>query len=148
MRGTITEQNPERYRTERAQVVYSPNLRRINLSFNQWLETSPVLTWSTGGQDNDAHAETFHAVAPTGIEGADDVRIAFPSVGGVDAPEFVALWWILMLSLSSLVRYEPSLWTSAIDADLSKLAVPLEQVCDFAETFVPTILLMMLTSQE
>ncbi|HEY2632723.1 MAG TPA: hypothetical protein VGI26_10150 [Solirubrobacteraceae bacterium] len=74
------------------------------------------------------------------------MRLAFPSLGGVDKPEFVALWWVLLLALSSLVRYEPAHWARAIDPDSSKLAVPLEQTCDFTETFVPSILLHMISS--
>jgi hypothetical protein len=67
-----------------------------------------------------------------------------PTIGGSDSPGYVSLWWTLLLTLSSLVRYEPALWTAAIDTDRSKLAVPLEQVSDKAEWLIPRILWMAL----
>jgi hypothetical protein len=43
------------------------------------------------------------------------------------------------------VRYEPAVWTAAIDPDQSPLAVPLEQVCDAAESFVPAVSRLLLS---
>ena len=54
----------------------------------------------------------------------------------------------MLLALSSLVRYEPALWTSAINPSTSTLAVPLEQACDRAANFVPEMLKMLLDGPE
>jgi hypothetical protein len=146
VRTIITEHSAGGYRSDRAQVVFAGG--RLILSYvAAWLDTSPVLTWSTGGDDEEAYLAKFNALAPTEIEGDKNTRIVFPAIGGVDAPEFIALWWVLLLALSSLTRYEPALWTSAIEPDSSKLAVPIEKICDFAETFVPTVLFQMLTAE-
>jgi hypothetical protein len=146
-RGPITAQRPSVYRTgERAQVLYG--FAQLKLSFDQWRDRSPVLTWPIDRADLETHTTAFHRIAPVEIEAQHNVRMALPAVGGVDAPEFLALWWVLLLALSSLVRYEPAHWTRAIEPDSSKLAVPLEQISDSAESFIPGILLSVLTAAQ
>lgn len=71
--------------------------------------------------------------------------MAVPRLGGANRPGFVASWWAILLALSSFARYEPALWTRAIDVDRSQLAVPIEQICDYAATFVPGVLCTWLT---
>lgn len=70
--------------------------------------------------------------------------MAFPAIGGSDEPGFMSLWWALLLGLSSLVRYEPSMWSAAIDVDRLTLAVPLEQLCETAALVVPQFLVIAL----
>jgi hypothetical protein len=117
-------------------------------SFQPWAATSPVLSWLLDANTDDAFRERFEKLGPLVVANADEFRIALPALGGVDEPEFVALLWALLLALSSLVRYEPAYWKAAIDPDLSPLAVPIEQFCDFAEKFVPRVLNVMLTECE
>jgi hypothetical protein len=72
--------------------------------------------------------------------------IALPKVGGHPAPAPLMLWWALLLGLSSLVRYYPTVWTRAIDLDTSVLAAPLREVIDLANVRVPERLLSALTA--
>lgn len=60
-----------------------------------------------------------------------------PMVGDGPSPHPLMLWWALLLGLSSLARYEPGMWTAAIDLDNSELAVSLERVLDLAAERVP-----------
>jgi hypothetical protein len=60
-----------------------------------------------------------------------------PDLAGGPSPHPLMLWWALLLGLSSLARYEPAAWTSAINLDGSTLAVSLERVLDIAEDRVP-----------
>lgn len=69
------------------------------------------------------------------------IGFALPCLGGGLAPLPLQLWWMLLLGLSSLVRYHPALWVKAIDRDFSELAVHLEAVLDLAVQRVPERLL-------
>lgn len=135
--------------SEGKQAVFSTSGRLLNFAgFQRWASTSPVLSWSLDANTDDALCERFQKLGPLEVADTDESRIALPRLGGVDEPEFVALLWTLLLALSSLVRYEPARWKAAIDPDSSRLAVPVEQLCDFAETFVPRILNAMLAECE
>jgi hypothetical protein len=137
------------YRVEGKQAVFSTSSRLLNFAgFQRWASTSPVLSWSPDANTDDALYERFQKLGPLEVADTDESRIALPRLGGVDEPEFVALLWTLLLALSSLVRYELARWKAAIDPDSSRLAVPVEQLCDFAETFVPRILNAMLAECE
>jgi len=65
------------------------------------------------------------------------VGFALPTIAEAASPHPLMLWWALLLALSSLARYEPAAWTSAIDLDASPLAVSLERVLDIAAERVP-----------
>jgi hypothetical protein len=65
------------------------------------------------------------------------VGFALPTIANGPSPYPLMLWWALLLGLSSLARYEPGIWTSAIDPDTSQLAVSLERVLDVASERVP-----------
>jgi hypothetical protein len=137
VRSSISDALRNYYATDRPQVTYSPRARILDHSYGRpWLTHSPVLTWSAT-EDQDA---AFAALGPIGLTSSTDARLVEPSLGGSERPSPVALWWALLLALSSLVRYEPAVWTEAIDPDRSRLAVPLEQVCDFAVTLIPSTL--------
>jgi hypothetical protein len=144
-RQLMTDDTNSGYRTDTPQVRFRGGSFVLPMT-ERWLDTSPVLTWPIEGNDIAAYHAMFARIAPTAIEGDNKARMALPSLGGVDAPDFVVIWWSLLLGLSSLVRYEPALWIDAIEPDTSALAVPLEQVCDFGETFVPEMLLLMLSA--
>jgi hypothetical protein len=133
------------YVTDRAQVAYARHARLLDLGvLRPWILRSPVLIWPFVG-DGDAYERTLETLAPVPVADREDERIVFPAVGGSRASAYLALWWALFLALSSVVRYEPALWTAAIDPDRSTLAVPLEQVCDHAQTFSPLVLRTLLT---
>jgi hypothetical protein len=144
-RQLMSEETMSAYRTDTPQVRFRGGNLVLPMT-ERWLDTSPVLTWPIDGNDIAAYHETYARIAPTAIEGDNKARMALPSLGGVDAPDFIVIWWSLLLGLSSIVRYEPALWIGAIEPDTSALAVPLEQVCDFGEIFVPGMLLFMLSA--
>ncbi len=54
--------------------------------------------------------------------GPSFVGYALPALAGGPSPRPLLLWWALLLGLSSLARYEPAVWTTAIDLDASPLA--------------------------
>ena len=71
----------------------------------------------------------FKEIAPTGFAGQTDKRVAPPAIG--DPPQLLGAletWWLLLLGLASLARYNPALWTAALDVDRSPLAVGLQRV--------------------
>lgn len=128
------------YRFDLPQARFLPG--RLRLSYHAWTDHSPAFWWPL--RKGETYQDAYERLAPTPINGEGRVRMTFPPVGGVDATEFMVLWWVICLALSSLVRYEPSEWIAAVDPATSKLAVPLEQMSDFAERFVPHALQMML----
>jgi hypothetical protein len=84
------------------------------------------------------HAATFEAAAPSAIKGRDDVRWLVPGIG--QPPRVldpVSYWWLLLLALSSLARYQPAAWVAALDIDKSAIAVGLERVLETAEASLP-----------
>ncbi len=133
------------YVTSHPQPTYDKQGRILDLSLGRpWIEHAPVLTWALDGTGEETRLARFEQVAPLEIERRPDARMAFPTLGGSDSPGYVSLWWALLLGLSTLVRYEPALWTEAIDPDTSKIAVPLEQACDRADWLVPRVVLLAL----
>lgn len=49
----------------------------------------------------------------------------------------LASWWIALLALSSLARYEPDKWLAALDRDQSVTALPIEEALDIAAEMLP-----------
>jgi hypothetical protein len=146
VRDTISPQWESYYVSDAPQVAHRGDAKRLDLTaLRPWIKSSPVLTWRLTDAGGDAYSATLDAVAPVKVDGRDDHRIVFPAIGGSRAPGYLALWWAVLLALSSLVRYEPALWTAAIDPDCSRLAVPLEQICDYATGFIPRTLTTFLT---
>lgn len=129
--------------TDRPQVMLDRAGLAVVLSYHDWIDTAPVLTWTLDSPSGDAMQAKFEELAPVGVSSSDKTRMVFPALGGVGEPSPCGLWWTLLLSLSSLVRYEPDLWSEAIDVDTSQVAVPLEQLCDHCEWLVPALLLRM-----
>jgi len=64
-----------------------------------------------------------------------------PPGGAVCEPSGLMMWWIVLLALSSLARYEPAGWTKALTPDGSLITVPLETMLRQAERVLPRLLL-------
>ncbi len=80
------------------------------------------VSWPKPGGGNRSLTE----VAPPLISGgASYLR---PGLGvNRDAVSPLMAWWLVLFALSSIARYEPALWTSALDPDSSAVAVPIER---------------------
>jgi hypothetical protein len=61
------------------------------------------------------------------------------SEGQVLSP--LMLWWALLFGLSTLARYHPNAWVTALEVNRSDLAVPLEDALDMAQSAVPHLVL-------
>jgi hypothetical protein len=53
----------------------------------------------------------------------------------------LALWWIILLALSSVARYEPDLWLAALERDRSLVAIPVEEALAIAREMLPWFIL-------
>jgi hypothetical protein len=92
-----------------------------------------------GGQGLDDRLATFEARFPSDASGR---RWLMPALGGEQTPLAPLLtWWILLLGLSSLARYEPASWVKALDVDASQVAVPLEAALEAAQHEIPKLVL-------
>jgi hypothetical protein len=54
------------------------------------------------------------------------------------------LWWLLLLGLSSIARYNPEAWISTLNVNDSPAAVAIEVTLDTAVTAVPNLILQAL----
>lgn len=54
------------------------------------------------------------------------------------------MWWCLLYALSHVARYRPAIWTASLDADASRLAVPIESALQDALEVVPRLVLLAL----
>jgi hypothetical protein len=65
-----------------------------------------------------------------------------PALGNSEAPlSQLMVWWALLFGLSIVARYDPALWTRALNPDSSPLAVPLESLLEEALEVVPALVL-------
>jgi hypothetical protein len=72
----------------------------------------------------------------------------WPSLGSMeDVPTFFAAWWMLLLAMSSLARYEPDRWMKALDRDSSPMAIPIEKAIALAHEILPWLVLYALEGQ-
>jgi hypothetical protein len=72
----------------------------------------------------------------------DRDRWVFPPLDDRGEPLHPLLaWWALLFALSMLARYEPASWISALEADASPNAVPLEAALDHALDTCPELIL-------
>jgi hypothetical protein len=69
-----------------------------------------------------------------------EARWLRPSVAGAELSSLLS-WWTMLFGLSMLARYEPGVWTSALDYDTSHLAAPLSAVLEIGLTRVPELVL-------
>lgn len=96
----------------------------------------PRVMWraeGTSAHDREARLET---IAP--IYRTREDRYSLPRVGP-DHLHPLLLWWALLFALSSLGRYEPGLWSRALEVDESPLAVPLEAALAEAIVAIPQL---------
>ena len=68
-------------------------------------------------------------------------RIITPKLGTGDVLAPIMLWWALLLALSSIARYQPEVWVSALNLNDSRAAVPIEEILDLALTAIPELVL-------
>jgi hypothetical protein len=54
------------------------------------------------------------------------------------------LWWVLLLGLSSIARYNPEAWISTLNVNDSPAAVAIEVTLDTALSAVPNLILQAL----
>lgn len=64
----------------------------------------------------------------SGLGPANSGWSLYPGLGTTaDVLRPIALWWLLLLALSSIARYRPDRWVLALDRDRSVAAVPIEE---------------------
>ncbi|WP_120674650.1 YaaC family protein [Streptomyces hoynatensis] len=67
---------------------------------------------------------------------------AFPALTGNSLPMHPILaWWAALYALSMLARYEPEKWAATVNVDVSKEAIPIEQLLHEALEAVPALAL-------
>jgi hypothetical protein len=72
------------------------------------------------------------------------LRLLMPSLPTGDGLSPLMLWWILLLGLSSVARYDPEVWVAALDVNTSQQAVPIESALDAAVDALPELILQSL----
>ena len=135
-----------------AQPVTSPTGLSLGLGFREELrngivyrslalppDLAPLVRVEVGGNRLVDHNDRFRKMFAEGeIRGDRESRWAIPAVG--QPPQVLSglsLWWLLLLGLSSLARYEPALWVNALDVDRSQIADGLERALDVAQRVLP-----------
>jgi len=129
--------------------------RYPQLPLSGWYEPS-----AQGGVDP---MSGFHRLGTVRWEQDDDERSVFditraydlsterwllPAVAGSDqAFEPITAWWVLLFGMSILARYDPALWSTALDLDKSDRAVPLRLLLDEALDAVPALVADALLSE-
>jgi hypothetical protein len=103
----------------------------------------PVFCWPDIPTNIHIRAQHLDAIAPD-YRGLG-TRLLLPLAGGKDAISPLMLWWTLLFGLSSIARYDPELWVSALDVNNSQLAVPIEGALDSALEALPELILEALT---
>jgi hypothetical protein len=63
-------------------------------------------------------------------------------------PSALMMWWMLLMALSQLARYEPAGWTHALMPDKSALTVPIEDTLRRATRLLPRLVLDALVASE
>jgi YaaC-like Protein len=118
-----------------------------------------LFRWQAESPDIDGHARTLERIAPEDGVGvpADGAWLVFPpsdgfqprwlrpSVGGAALSSLLS-WWALLFGLSMLARYEPAVWTGALDYHSSDLAAPLAELLERGLTRVPELVLAALAA--
>lgn len=118
-----------------------------------------LFRWEAESRDIDGHIRTLDRLAPEDGVGvpANGAWLAFPpadgfqprwlrpSVGGAALSSLLS-WWTLLFGVSMLARYEPAVWTGALDYDSSDLAAPLAALLERGLTRVPELVLAALAT--
>jgi hypothetical protein len=89
----------------------------------------------------DGTARAVELAAPgLGPEGSG--HYLWPGVGArQEVLKPLAAWWVILLALSSVARYEPDLWLAALARDQSVLAIPIEEALAVAREMLPWFIL-------
>jgi hypothetical protein len=98
----------------------------------------PVFCWPDISTNVHARAQCLNVIAPD-YRGLG-TRLLLPRAGSKYALSPLMLWWVLLFSLSSIARYDPELWVSALDVNNSQLAVPVEAALDVALEALPELI--------
>jgi hypothetical protein len=105
----------------------------------------PVFCWPDVPTNVQLRARHLNGIAPD-YRGLG-TRLLLPRVGGKDPLSPLMLWWLLLFGLSSIARYDPELWIAALDANNSRLAVPIEAALGAALDALPELVLDALAGQ-
>jgi hypothetical protein len=84
-------------------------------------------------------------IAPP-LSGPNSGAYLRPALNGADdtlAP--LAVWFAMLLALSSLARYHPERWIRALRRDRSHVAIPIEETLDVGRELLPHLVLTHLT---
>lgn len=95
----------------------------------------PRVTWRGPRENHPPLDQVAPEYRGTGI------RFLMPTLPTGDLLTPLMLWWVLLLGLSSVARYDPELWISALDVNTSKQAVPIEAALDAALVALPELIL-------
>lgn len=99
-------------------------------------EPGVFVSWPATGGDRRDLAD----VAPPFIAGG--AHFLRPGLGSShDAVSPLMAWWLVLLTLSSVARYEPALWRKALEPDASPVAVPIERALALWRELGPAALL-------
>jgi hypothetical protein len=99
---------------------------------------------SVGWADDGTGGRTLHRIAPPFV--SDGGHFLRPGLGAnADPVSPLMAWWIVLLALSSVARYEPSLWVRSLDRDRSPFAVPIEHGLNRWRELAPAMILYALT---
>jgi hypothetical protein len=99
-----------------------------------------AVTWLRPDQ-GDGEARLLSEVAPPfcGPRSGAYLRPALNDADETLAP--LAMWFGTLFALSILARYHPERWTSALNRDGSRLAIPIEETLDAGWELLPHLLL-------
>jgi hypothetical protein len=103
----------------------------------------PAVVWEAEDSTVAAVDALRNRVAPP-YQGSG-TRALIPQLPNGDWLKPIMLWWLLLFGFSNAARYEPKLWTEALDVNRSPLAVPLESAMEEAIVSVPHFILEALT---
>lgn len=96
------------------------------------------IAWTTDAEAGSRALLPLESVA----EWHDDKPFLRPGLGSDrSVPSALVTWWGILLALSSLARYEPVIWRSALDIDSSPIAHMLESALDRVEERLPELIL-------
>lgn len=99
----------------------------------------PVFCWPDVPTNVHTRAQCFDAIAPDYRRLG--TRVLLPRAGTQDALSPLMLWWALLFGLSSVARYDPETWVSALAVNESEFAVPIEAALDAAIEALPDLIL-------
>lgn len=124
-----------------ASAWYEPNAKHREVAFSNRLRLG-TMRW-----EQDSDERSVFDVTRT-LHDDDIERWLLPAAAGSDqAFEPITAWWILLFGMSILARYDPALWSAALELDKSDRAVPLRLILDEALAAVPALVADALLSE-